>query len=331
MGKEKGGIAAAAKMTAAERKARSMKGVEARKRNAATAKVGYKGELNIGDITMPCYVLDDGRRVISENGILNNFGTAGGKGRKIRSDLEKSTGVPVPLFLASKALEPFINEVFGDGNLNSIEYIVNGTINTGFDATILPKVCEVWLKAKDANALQPNQLARAKKAEILMRGLAHIGIVALVDEATGYQEAREKDALAKVFEAFVAKELQPWIKTFPDDFYKELFRLYDLPYPPINGKVRRPGFFGHVTNKVIYNKLAPTILPELKKQAAKLGKKGTRLHQTLTPDKGHPDLLKLLSSVTTIMKLSTNKEDFFEKVDLIHPDFDNNYTLDFNN
>lgn len=328
MSRENSGKATAAKMTAEERKARAMKGVEARKLKASLPKTAYKGEINIGDMSMACYVLDDGRRIISENSIQVSFGSTGGKGRQIRSELEKSTGVPVPLFLASKALEPFINKVFTEGYPEAIECVTGDNISKGFDASILPKVCEVWLKAKDAGALQPSQLARAKKAEILMRGLAHIGIVALIDEATGYQEAREKDALAKIFEAFIDNELQDWIKTFPDDYYKELFRLYGMKYPPENGKVKRPGFFGHVTNRVVYKKLAPEILPELKKRAKKLGNKGTRLHQTLTPEKGHPDLLKLVSSVTTIMKLSETKEEFFEKVDKIHPDFNENYNLD---
>lgn len=329
MGRENSGKATAAAMTAEERKARAMKGVEARKLRNSLNKVIYKGELNIGNMSMPCYILDDGRRIISEHGIQNNFGTTGGKGRRIRSELEKNTGVPVPLFLASKALEPFIQEVFEDGYLETIQYVVNDTVNTGFDATILPKVCEVWLKAKDAGALQASQLARAKKAEILMRGLAHIGIVALVDEATGYQDAREKNALAKIFEEFVAKELQPWIKTFPDEYYKQLFRLYGYDYPNPKQKNFRPQFFGKVTNKVVYKKLAPEILPELKKQANKTGKKSTKLHQTLTSDVGHPKLREHLASIVTLMKLSEDKDSFFEKVDLIHPDFNENYAIDF--
>ena len=86
-----------------------------------------------------------------------------------------------------------------------------------------------------------------------------------------------------------------------------------------------------MTNKVIYKKLAPEILPELKNRAKKLGNKGTRLHQVLTPDKGHPELMQLVSSVTTIMKLSKTKEEFFETVDKIHPDFSENYDLLSNN
>ena len=227
----------------------------------------------------------------------------------------------------AKNLQPYISQGLREV-IDRIEYIdKNGKIQKGYDANILPLVADLYLKAREANVLHPTQIETAKKAEVLVRAFALVGIRALVDEATGYQAVREKDDLAKIFEAFVAKELQPWIKTFPDDYYKELFRLYELPQPE-EGNMSKPQFFGKVTNKVIYKKLAPKVLPELKKQAAKLGKKSTRLHQALTPEKGHPDLLRLVSSVTTIAKLSKDKNDFFEKVDIIHPDFDENYVLE---
>ena len=63
--------------------------------------------------------------------------------------------------------------------------------------------------------LQKQQEHVAKQAEILVRGFARIGIIALVDEATGYQRDREKDALAKILQAWVAKEIQAWVQTFP--------------------------------------------------------------------------------------------------------------------
>jgi hypothetical protein len=47
----------------------------------------------------------------------------------------------------------------------------------------------------------------AKQAEILVRGFAGVGIIALVDEATGYQQDRARDALSRILEAFIAKEL----------------------------------------------------------------------------------------------------------------------------
>lgn len=314
------------KLNEQQRKERAAKAAKVRWEKAQLPAAAYKGEIKIGDIEISCAVLEDGTRVISEAAIHGNLGTSGGKIRQIRSEMEERAGAPIPLFLASKALEPFIHKVFSDGHLEPIEYVNNNSISRGYDASILPKVCEVWLQAKDAGVLQPSQLPKAKKAEILMRGLAHIGIVALVDEATGYQDARAKDALSKILEAFVAKELQAWVKTFPIDYYKELCRLYGVKFPPLKNN-KFPQFFGHITNNAIYERLAPELLPELKKAASKQEKK-VKLHQFLTEDVGHPKLREHLSSVITLLKLSGSKEEFYNMLDRIHPKL--NETIPFN-
>src|SRR5690606_34477435 len=75
-------------------------------------------------------------------------------------------------------------------------------------------------------------------ADVLMRGLASVGIIALVDEATGFQRDRTADALAKILEEFIAKELRPWVQTFPDQFYEHLFRLRGMNFP--RDRVKRP-------------------------------------------------------------------------------------------
>lgn len=324
--KSNSGKARAAALTPEKRKEISTKGVLVKREMALLPKSSHRGELKIGDMEIACCVLEDGRRLISEGGIASILGSTGGKSYKLRDSSSDSDIGPMPLFLASKALQPFIHNVFDGLDLSLVRYVDNGKISLGYEATILPKVCEVWLRAQESGALQQSQLAKAKKAEILIRGLAHVGIVALVDEATGYQDARAKNALAQILEKFVAKELQPWVKTFPLDYYKELCRLYGVPFPPPNGNF--PQFFGHVTNNAIYSRLAPELLPELKKAASKQERKA-KLHQYLTSEVGHPKLREHLASIVTLLKLSKKKDDFLPMVDMIHPKFNENFALDF--
>jgi hypothetical protein len=326
-GRARSGKAAAEAMTPEQRKARSIAGVEAKKLKANMLKATHRGEIKIGGVAISCAVLSDGTRVISENAINSQLGSSGGKSIKLKNSTISEHG-PLPLFIASKALHPFIGGVFSDVDLQPITYIDNGKEMVGYSASIFPKVCEVWLKARDAKALQASQLPKAEKAEILMRGLAHIGITALVDEATGFQAEREKDALAKILEAFVAKELQPWLKTFPDEFYRQLFRLYKVSYPPEKANFK-PQYFGKITNNVVYSRLAPEILPELKKAASAAAKKA-RLHQFLTVEIGHPKLSNHIASLITLMKLSKEPKDFYDMVDQIHPAFGDTIPMDFN-
>src|SRR6185312_6528107 len=92
-----------------------------------------------------------------------------------------------------------------------------GGVAFGYPATLLADICDAVLAARKAGVLQKQQEHIAAQAEILVRGFARVGIIALVDEATGYQRDRAADALSKILEAFIEKELQPWVKTFTTD------------------------------------------------------------------------------------------------------------------
>jgi hypothetical protein len=167
--------------------------------------------------------------------------------------------------------------------------------------------------------LRKSQTPASDAAEILVRGLARTGIIALVDEVTGYQEVRAKNDLAKILEAYVAKELQPWVQTFPTDYYREMFRLRGLEFP--HSTVRRPQYFGSLTNDIVYKRLAPGVLEELKRVQVRSasGRPKHKLFQKLTTNIGYPKLREHMGSVVTLMKLSKNWDDFRLKLDQIHP------------
>ena len=227
-------------------------------------------------------------------------------------------------------IEAIFVHFFGEdqGLITKVRYRnKNKQIQEGFEASILPLVCDLYLKARDANALLKSQIDTAFKAEILVRSLARVGIIALVDEATGYQKDRAKNALAEILEKFVAKELQPWVKTFPTEYYEQLFRVWKQKFPPENIN-KRPGFMGTVTNNIIYSRLAPNLLEELKKAETKSERKA-KLHQFLTDDIGHPKLREHLSSIITLLKISKDKNQFLSLVDQVHPKYNTNYEIDF--
>lgn len=105
----------------------------------------------------------------------------------------------MPLFLAPRQLKPFISQELLDGPLKPIDYVDGDRVVRGYDASILVAVCGVWLEARKQGALQKQQLGKAQAAEALTLALADTGVVALIDEATGYQDERARDALAKIF------------------------------------------------------------------------------------------------------------------------------------
>ena len=325
-----GGKARQASMTKEERSEAARHAALAKAELNKLPKATHFGTLKIGDIEIPCAVLEDGTRIFTQTGIAEALiGARSGASIKIRRIAKEEGRAPLPVFLAPGQVKQFISNDLEQRALSPILYVSGGKINEGFEASMLTAACEVWLSARQAGALQKQQLDKAQKAEVLMRGLARVGVIALVDEATGYQRDRAKDALAQILEKFVAKELQPWVKTFPADYYEQLFRLYNLPFPPEGKPQWRPSFIGNITNSVVYDRLAPELLPELKKMASKAEKKA-RLHQCLTNDIGHPKLREHLASIVTLLKISKSPDQFRQLVDQVHPKFGETYSMDFN-
>ncbi len=140
-----------------------------------------------------------------------------------------------------------------------------------------------------------------------MRGLAHVGVVALVDEATGYQVDRDKAELHAILAAYISKELMPWTSRFPLDFYKEMFRLRNWPFSHIS-KVKGPRYAGKLTNELVYKKLPPGVLGELRKLNPPNEKwqRKHKLFQFLSAEIGNPHLEKQVAVVTTLMRISPN-------------------------
>ena len=261
--------------------------------------------LIIGDIEIQCYVLEDEARVLSQQGFLEAMGRA----RKAKGGHGTGTVDNPPAFLAPKNLKPFVSKTLSESTTAVPFQTAEGRRGYGYRAELLPQVCAVYLEARDAGALLPSQRHIAERAEILIRGLATVGIIALVDEATGYQRLREERALATILEKFIDKELQPWTKTFPYEFYEQICRLKGWPgwY-----SVKRPSIVGTYTNDFVYDRIAPGILEELRKKNPVLptGRRRNRYPQWFTPEFGHPKLKEHLSAVTALMRAAPNWDSF---------------------
>lgn len=291
----------------------------------------HEGDFKLGETIVSCAVLPNGLRVITQATFLRSLGRS--RSPKAGTGV-LSTVDDLPFFLQAEALKPFISDELAMSTTPIFYRGASGSKGVGYDARLLPQVAEVYLKFRDA-ALVNNgkvQIKYAhiiKAADILMRGLANVGIISLVDEATGFQRDRAKDALERILEEFIAKELRPWIKTFPEEFYSNLFRLRGLEFP--RDTVSRPKYFGHLTNDIVYKRLAPKVLDELKRTTPKDGKGRykQKLFQRLTEDVGHPKLREHLASVVTLMKISPSYAQFERHLDQVHPKYGDTPELPF--
>lgn len=316
VGRAKGGIARSEALSPARRKEIAEKAAMSRWGKNLPAAT-HEGPLTIRDRVIPCAVLDDGTRVLSMRGVSRAFGST-------RTGVAETgeTGAPnIPPFLTSKSISPFIPEGLLARLNKPILYRPGhgGRPAFGYEATLLPEICEVILDADKAGNLRVNQKMLAISANILIRGLAHTGIVALVDEATGYQEVRDKRALQAILDKYLRKELAAWAKRFPDEFYKEMFRLRGWKWPVPSA--RRPGIVGTYTNDLVYQRLAPGILEELESRNPKdeSGNRRGRHHQLLTDDVGHPALAQHLHAIIGLMRASSGWDQFYRMINRAFP------------
>lgn len=284
----------------------------------------YSGVLSISGKELSCAVLSDGTRVLTAKSVFDAFE----RPRKGKSSVDRRLA-NMPAFLDANNLKPFIDNVFGGGP--EFDYEVKFTsksgkmIYSGYKAEVLPLICDVYLQARDADALIDAQKPLATIAEILIRSLAKVGITALIDEATGYQYDRDKDELQRLLAAYISKEFLPWTKRFPDQFYIEMFRLKKWQY---RGKAKSP-LVGKITNDIVYEQLPEGVLDELRSRTPRSETSGYRtkkFHQSLTSDTGIPHLDKHISAVIALMKASDNWEQF-EK--LFNKAFNKPVQLDF--
>lgn len=312
----KGGLTRAKNLSPEERRQIASQAAKARWAEAANLpRATHMGSLQIGDAEIPCAVLSDGTRLLTQAGFLGALGRSTkpkGRSQQVTDGL--------PPFLATKSLKPLIDKDILDTTVPVVFTTPTGGKALGFRAELLPKVCDLFLEARSAGFLTVQQAPIAEKCEILVRALANVGIVALVDEATGYQEERDRDELHRLLALYLAEERLAWAKRFPDEFYKQIYRLKGWVWPP-KGRAK-PQVLGHITNEIVYDRLPPGVLEELRKRNPTQDdtkRRKWRHHQFLSQDFGQPDLRDHLLQVIAVMKVSRTWDSFKRAFDEAFP------------
>ena len=318
--KAKGGHARAEALTPEQRKEIAKKAASARW-DADIPQADFEGAFPIGNTEVAAAVLPNGKRLLTQATFLRALGRS--RSPKAGTGV-LSTVDGLPFFLQAEALSPYISDDLRMSTTPIFFRTKSGGKAVGFDAQLLPMVCEVYLKYRDDCLAKDGKLPAIhehiiRACDVVMRGLAHVGIVALVDEATGYQEVRDRKALQSILDAFLRKELAAWALRFPKDFYEQLFRLRGWTWDSISS--RRPRIVGKITKDIVYARLAPGILKELedKNPADEKGYRKARHHQWLTDDVGNPALAQHLHTVITLMKLSDNWQKFYGMLNQAFP------------
>lgn len=313
--KAKGGLARAEALSPEERSDIAKRAADARWN---IPRATHEGPLQIGGAQIPCAVLEDGTRVLSRIGFIRAIGRTG----KAKGGRKYDQESQVPVFLTAENLKPFITKDLIE-NYKPVRFRTKGgTVAIGYRADLLPHVCNVFMDAREAGQLRENQLHIAEQCKILSRGFQTVGLTALIDEATGYEEVRDRLALQKILDAYLSRELAAWARRFPDEFYQEMFRLRDWTWDSLKkGKGQGGRVVGKYTNDLVYARLAPGILEELQQRnpTDEKGRRRAKHHQWLTVDVGNPALAQHLHAVIGLMRASDSWDQFLGMINRAFP------------
>lgn len=267
-------------------------------------------------VQVPCYVLDDGRRVLTLNGMISALGLSKGTWKGTGEGLNR-----IARFSSGNAVRQHIPEGVRHIVATPVQFSLpnSGGIAYGFDATVLPKLCRAVLAARQSRSLRADQQRIADRCEQIVIACSEIGIVALIDEATGYQTSRADDALQTILGMYLTPVRSTWAKRFPDEFYRHIFRLRGWQWK--GRSTNCPQCVAHYTNDLIYERLAPGILEELEKINPQTDTRARNAahHQFLTSDVGHPALDSHMQQIITLQKATDSWDRFMQTVNTVFP------------
>lgn len=246
----------------------------------------FPGILKIGDVDLEVHVLNDNRRVISQRAMLRALVPDSDFGKLQRYLLG------IPGVTADKIPEPIIFKIPGNVTAH------------GFEASFLIDVCEWYMLASEKGLLKPNQTHLARQASAILRASAKVGVIALIDEATGYQVHRKKQELQLKLQAFIAEDMQEWARVFPPEFWIELARLEGVKYHA----TQRPLRWGKYVMAFVYDAIDQDVGGKLR--AINPHPQHGRNHHQWLKEFGKDKLKEQLTRVITIMQLCKDMEEF---------------------
>jgi hypothetical protein len=264
-------------------------------------KATHQGKMTVGDLELDCYVLADGRRLFHKRGMARSLGMRSGGGNVfLRAVKRKGLGSEIDIKLIEKIENPIVFKP------------LTQDLAHGYDADVLVDVCKAVIRAQDGQKLTSSQEGLVAQARILLQAFAKVGVTALIDEATGYQQVRDPSALRILVQQYIEAEKREWEKQFPDEYYDELNRIYGSKRLTTTGSgaviQNRPQHFANFTRSHVYHPLENgAVLEELDRINPKIDKKGTRrarFHQHLTLGYGIEKLKRQVGEVMTLMKVS---------------------------
>ena len=244
--------------------------------------------------TLDCYILDDGRRVLSQRGMLHALRgpeTVGGKD----GDLGRAVA-RLPQRFAHLALEP------------RIEFTLpNGGVAYGFEGLYFVDLCCAYNDAHFAGELHHKQEKLARQASVFLRALARLSIDVLVDEAYGVVHTPGERTQENRFKDFVRSEASRWERRFDASLVQALAPLWGITY--VDGPYPKAlhWAFGFIYDLVLGKPLAGAMRKANKNR-------GRDKHHQYLRGNAQADLRPQLNVVTALAVTSGSRAEWIDRM-----------------
>jgi len=259
-------------------------------------RVIHSGPVRFGDVECEAVVLDNGARGFIQRQMMKAVGFSEKK-QSSRFLIFLAELSPKALIIMQNTGCQVVNP--GHGNANFVSY------------EIVPEICDAVIDAALDGVLHPQRRHLIAPCRKIQAALSRVGIVALIDEATGYQYRRESSALQDLFAKLIREHVSDWQRRFSPDFYEAIFALYGWKYQGHAHGI--PAIVGKITLRYVYEAIFPAaIVAEIKAR-----QKSERLHQWLTNEGGLPLLEKQINALIVIAKTSFSPDDFFARCEAV--------------
>lgn len=207
-------------------------------------------------------------------------------------------------------------------NLIPIAYFEGKKKKIAYAASLLPKLCELYLTARRNGDLHYTQIKLVNRSEIILSTLAQVGITSLIDEATGYQHDRKHEALRILLSKYIAVDFNKMLDFFPDSFFSELDWLYSINPKRV---IKRPQIYADFINKYILETLEAGFIKYNFNLTTKDAeeKYKVRFYQWISHE-GKNILINKINKIQELMEIFSNIQSFKvaatkERLTLIEP------------
>lgn len=258
-----------------------------------------KGPIKIGGAELDCYVLEDGTPILNKGKMMKAIGR----------QWKGSSRTDLPNFIGAKNLTDFIRPEL-IGQLEGIKFYDGARLIEGYHAETLVSVCNVYLEARQAGVLTPNQLPIAQTCELLMMAFAKVGITALIYEQLGFEKFKHPEAFRMLIDSYLSDEIRKWSKEFPDELFWQMDRIYGNERTTSRN---RPMYYANFLRKYIYSPIYEgAVLKRLDEKVPKdaKGRKKKRLHSAASEEVGLPAIRAQIFQTLGVLKVSASKRLF---------------------